>query len=138
MAHPPAGNGQPRPPAQAVEEVRWIEIDLADLGLAADLATPEALAAAAAHLYERFVPYADEGWEWVTYPGSRAFDGWQWSEQAPGGRLLGARLLSRRLAPEEPAGSQRPAHGLSPYRTWQLTTRPWTADPGSKRWQPLR
>ena len=119
------------------QEMRWIEIDLADLELPADAQqTLDGLATAASHVYERFVPYADEGWEWVTHPGSREFQGWVVGERAGQSVLLGARLLSRRAAPDEsPAG--RPAHGISAYRTRQLTGRPWTAEPGSKLWKPF-
>ena len=116
----------------APQEVRWIEIDLSDLGLS-DLESPDGLAMAASHVYERFVPYADEGWEWVTHPGSRDFSGWVVSDQ---GRLLSARLLSRRAADAD-APESRAAHGVSAYRTRQLTGRPWTAEPGSKHWKAL-
>jgi len=113
-------------------EARWIEIDLSDLGLPAEMRNLDERARATAHVYERFVPYADEGWEWVVLPGSRDFDGWV---VAAGGRTLAAaRILSRRVADEETG--QRPAHGLSAYRTRQLTARPWTALPGSKHWRP--
>jgi hypothetical protein len=111
--------------------VRWIEIDLSDLRLPADMRTPDDLAVAAAHVYERFVPYADEGWEWVNYPGSRGFDGWVSS----GRILVSARVLSRQVAPQELATEARPVHGLSAYRTRQLTGRAWTAEPGSKAWR---
>jgi hypothetical protein len=115
---------------------RWIEIDLSDLGLPAEMRRLDELALATAHVYERFVPYADEGWEWVVFPGSREFDGWVVDS---GGRTLAAaRLLSRRVADlsdAEHAG--RPAHGVSAYRARQLTDRPWTAEPGSKRWRSL-
>jgi hypothetical protein len=97
--------------------------------------TLDDLAVAAAHVYERYVPYADEGWQWVNYPGSRAFDGWVYAERASLHILAGARLLSRRTAPEEAAPSSRPGHGLSAYRTRQLTGRAWTAEPGSKVWK---
>ena len=110
---------------------RWIEIDLSDLGLPAAMTRLDELALATAHVYERFVPYADEGWEWVVFPGSREFEGWV---VAAGGRTLAAaRLLSRRVADDNP--SNRPTHGVSAYRTRQLTNRPWTAEPGSKRWR---
>jgi len=116
-------------------EVRFIEIDLSDLGLPADMPTLDHHAVAAAHVYERFVAYADEGWEWVKTPGSRDFDGWVTSE-GPRGRILAAvRLLSRRVAPPESSTGARPAHGLSAYRTRQLTGRAWTAEPGSKLWK---
>jgi hypothetical protein len=114
------------------QELRWIDIDLSDLGLT-DLQSLDGLARAASHVYERFVPYADEGWEWVVHPGSRDFDGWVFSDQ---GRLVTARLLSRRAAEVSDAASQA-AHGVSTYRTRQLTGRPWTAEPGSKHWKPF-
>jgi hypothetical protein len=116
-------------------EGRWIEIDLSDLGLPGNMSRLDELALATAHVYERFVPYADEGWEWVDFPGSRDFDGWLRSSS--GQTLAGARLLSRRVATDEPAPTLRPGHGVSAYRTRQLTNRPWTAEPGSKCWRPL-
>lgn len=125
-----SGNGHARAEARAAVEARVIEIDLSDLALPADVTRPDQLALATAHLYERFVPYADEGWEWVAFPGSRDFDGWIYSDRAR--VLAGARLLSRRLAPAQAA---RASHGVSVYRTRQLTGRPWTAEPGSKLWR---
>jgi hypothetical protein len=116
--------------AQPVSEARLIEIDLSDLGLPADLAQPEQVALAMAHVYERFVPYADEGWEWVTFPGTRDFDGWVVS----GRTLVAARLLSHRA---NVAAVPRAAHGVSAYRTRQLTGRAWTAEPGSKLWRSM-
>ena len=134
--HGHQGNGRPAEGAVG-QEVRWIEIDLSDLGLPADMPTLDHLAVAASHVYERFVPYADEGWEWVTHPGSRDFDGWVYDDQRGSQRtIVAARLLSRRAAVEEPT-TARPAHGVSAYRTRQLTGRPWTAEPGSKIWKPL-
>jgi hypothetical protein len=119
--------------ARLEAETRWIEIDLSDLGLPAEMRRLDELALATAHVYERFVAYADEGWEWVVFPGTREFDGWV---AGPSGRTLAAaRLLSRRVAQTET--TQRPAHGVSAYRTRQLTSRPWTTEPGSKRWRSL-
>ena len=114
---------------------RVIEIDLSDLGLPADMGQPDQLALATAHVYERFVPYADEGWEWVAFPGSREFDGWVVSERAFERTILGARLLSRRAETSDQRTASRPAHGVSAYRTRQLTGRAWTAEPGSKLWR---
>jgi hypothetical protein len=129
------GNGHAGESVRAAAEARWIEIDLSDLGLPAQMTRLDELALATAHVYERFVPYADEGWEWVVFPGSREFDGWV---VAAGGRTLqSARLLSRRVADDEPNTAIRPGHGVSAYRTRQLTNRPWTAEPGSKRWRSL-
>jgi hypothetical protein len=132
-----AGNGHSGGVARAAAEARWIEIDLSDLGLSADMSRMDQVALATAHIYERFVPYADEGWEWVTFPGSRDFDGWVYSEGSRHGTLTAARLLSRRVAGEETAAAVRPTHGVSAYRTRQLTGRPWTAEPGSKLWKSL-
>jgi hypothetical protein len=117
--------------SRSASEARFIEIDLSDLGLSADLSQPDLVALATAHIYERFVPYADDGWEWVTFPGSREFDGWLISRN----RLVGVRLFSRRAAPA--GGAARSAHGVSAYRTRQLTGRPWTAEPGSKLWRSM-
>jgi hypothetical protein len=133
-AHLSNGTAPARPPSIGAE-TRWIEIDLSDLGLAAELPTLDDLALAAAHVYERFVPYADDGWQWVSYPGSRHFDGWVYGQRAQRRIVAGARLLSRRTTPEELAPQARPTHGLSAYRTRQLTGRPWTAEPGSKVWR---
>jgi hypothetical protein len=130
------GNGRNGAAAQPASEVRLIEIDLSDLGLAADLAQPDQVALATAHVYERFVPYADEGWEWVTFPGGHQFEGWVLSERARERTILGVRLLSRRTdSTTQPSATSRPAHGLSAYRTRQLTGRAWTAEPGSKLWR---
>jgi hypothetical protein len=131
------GNGHNGAAAQPVSEVRLIEIDLSDLGLSADLTRPDQVALATAHIYERFVAYADDGWEWVTFPGSRDFDGWVLSDRAPDRTILAVRLLSRRAEPVESAAVSRPAHGVSAYRTMQLTGRAWTAEPGSKLWRPI-
>lgn len=117
--------------------MRWIEIDLSDLQLPALMETHNARALAAAHVYERFVPYADEGWEWVEVPGSAAFDGWTYAEASDRYILAGVRLLCRQVAAVEDASRLRPTHGVSAYRTEQLTGRPWTAAPASKRWAPL-
>ena len=111
-------------------EARLIAIDLSDLRLPADLSRPDVVATATAHVYERFVAYADDGWEWVTFPGARDFEGWQISEH--GRSITGVHLLCRRAAPVE---TTRAAHGVSPYRTRQLTGFAWTAEPGSKRWR---
>ncbi|HEY1297466.1 MAG TPA: hypothetical protein VGJ60_30670 [Chloroflexota bacterium] len=131
------GNGHNGAATPPVSEVRLIEIDLSDLRLSADLSQPDQVAMATAHIYERFVPYADEGWEWVTFPGSREFDGWVVSERAHDRTILSVRLLSRRAEPSESGAVSRPAHGVSAYRTRQLTGRAWTAEPGSKLWRSL-
>lgn len=123
--------------ARQTSEAHLIEIDLSDLGLSADLSHVDQLANAISHVYERFVPYADEGWEWITFPGSRDFDGWVTSEHARPRTIAAVRLLSRRAASSDFAPGSRPTHGLSAYRTRQLTGRPWTAEPGSKLLRPF-
>ena len=133
-AHLGNGTAPARPPSVEAE-TRWIEIDLSDLGLPAEMLTLDHLALAAAHVYERFVPYADDGWQWVTYPGSRQFDGWVYSERNQRRIVGAARLLSRRAMPDEPASTLRATHGVTAYRTRQLTGRSWTAEPGSKVWR---
>jgi hypothetical protein len=120
------------------KDERWIEVDLSDAELGAPLTTLDELAQAAAYVYERFVPYADAGWQWVSQPGTRDFDGWIYQLRNGELKLAGARLLARRLGGAEPDVDVRPAHGVSEYRSRQLTGRPWTGAPGSKRWQPLR
>src|ERR1700716_1325548 len=120
------GNGHAANPPSARAETRWIEIDLSDLRLPADMPTLDDLAVAAAHVYERFVAYADEGWQWVDYPGSRGVDGWVYGEVGSRRILAGARLLSRRAAADASASASRPSHGLSAYRTRQLTGRAWS------------
>ena len=137
MMNDPNGNGHGAQRPSDLLEIRWIELDLSDLTLPAEMPTLDLLAAAAAHVYERFVPYADEGWEWMTHPGSRSFDGWTHETRDNRRVIVSARLLCRRIAPDEPTSGARPAHGLSAYRTRQLTGRPWTAEPGSKIWRPF-
>ena len=132
---PQPGNGRAARPSSAKIDVRSIAVDLADLELPAEMPTLDDLAVAAAHVYERFVPYADDGWEWLSYPGSRDFDGWLYTERADRRIFAGARMLSRRVTTDEAATTVRPMHGLSAYRTRQLTGRPWTAEPGSKIWK---
>ena len=123
------GNGRHGATAQPLSEARLIEIDLSDLCLSGDLSQPDQVALATAHVYERFVVYADEGWEWVTFPGSPEFDGWVVARNV----LMAVRLLSRRAV----LTTARAAHGVSGYRTSQLTGRPWTAEPGSKLWRSM-
>jgi len=118
-------------------ETRTIEIDLAEVGLPAHMPTLGQVAIAAANVYERFAPYADEGWVWVTSPSDPDFDDWLYDERGGRAIIAGVRLLSRRLVEPEAPPTGRPSHGLSAYRTRQLTERPWTAEPGSKLWQPL-
>src|SRR4030081_1249244 len=101
-AHRGNGTAPARPPSVEAE-TRWIEIDLSDFGLAAEMPTLDDLALAAAPVYERLGPSPADGGKGVTYPGSRQFDGWVYSERARRRIFAGARLLSRRAVPEESA-----------------------------------
>jgi len=124
------------PGAQRISDnERWIELDLSDLHLSSDMNSLDYRAEVAAHIYERFVPYADEGWEWVIHPASRRFDTWVTNGGGAGDEILAARLLCRRAEPET-APAPRPSHGLSGYRTRQLTRRLWSAEPASKIYRP--
>ena len=114
---------------------RWIDVDLSDLHLSSDMGSLDHRAEVAAHIYERFVPYADEGWEWVIHPASRRFDSWVTGEGDARSEIIAARLLCRRADGENRPG-ERPAHGLSSYRTRQLTRRLWSAEPASKNYRP--
>lgn len=118
------------------EKTRLIEIDLSDVELTSSMTTHDDRATAAAFVYERFVPYADEGWEWVKHPASPNFDGWVYSERNGERQITAARIMCRRVADTTTEG--RPSHGLSTHRTRQLTTRSWTAEPGSKVWRPIQ
>jgi hypothetical protein len=120
------------------DDEQWIDLDLSDAGLRAPVSTQDDLAAAVALVYERFVPYADAGWEWVTQPGTRAFDGWTYRLSADGDlRVASAHLQIRRVAPVSWQRVGHSTHGVSAYRTQQLTERPWTSEPGSKAWKPI-
>ena len=110
-------------------------VGLSDLHLSSDMSSLDHRAEVAANIYERFVPYADEGWEWVIHPASRRFDSWVTGEGAAQSEIVAARLLCRR-ADDENAKGERPAHGLSSYRTRQLTRRLWSAEPASKNYRP--
>jgi len=126
------------PPATAATtpaNERWIEVDLSDLHLSSDMSSLDHRAEVAAHIYERFVPYADEGWEWVIHPASRRFDSWVTGEGTARSEIIAARLLCRRADGEQAQG-ERAAHGVSSYRTRQLTRRLWSAEPASKNYRP--
>jgi hypothetical protein len=115
---------------------RWIEIDLSDLHLSSAMDSLDHRAELASHIYERFVPYADEGWEWVVHPASRRFDGWVTGNGPAASEIVAARLLCRRVAADTPE-SERSSHGLSEYRTRQLTQRLWSGAPASKAYRPV-
>ncbi len=79
------------------KDERWIEIDLADLHLSSDMSTLDHRAEVASYIYERFVPYADEGWEWVVHPASRRFDDWVTNDSEVTAARMHCRRVSRRL-----------------------------------------
>lgn len=135
---PPSALSWPAVTSSPEYDKRWVDIDLSDLGLRAPLTTLDDLATAVAQIYERFVPYADDGWEWVSQPGLADFDCWTY--QMRDGELVvaSAHLLIRRPSDtrQTPSAVEMP-HAVSAHRTRQLTQRPWTAEPGSKLWKPF-
>jgi hypothetical protein len=116
---------------------RKIFIDLADLDLPWQIKTLDDRATIVSHIYERFVPYADEGWVWVTLPSDPAFADWVYGERAGRVTLDGANLLSRRDSVERVQSPQRAVRAVSLHRLRQLAQRPWTAEPASKAWRRL-
>ena len=137
-----------RPDAEAVDrraershvgtptvEERKIFIDLADLDLPWQIQTFDDRSTIVSHIYERFVPYADEGWVWVTLPSDPAFVDWVYGERDGRVTLEGANLLSRRVSAERVLRPGRAVHAVSLHRLRQLAQRPWTAEPASKAWR---
>jgi hypothetical protein len=118
-------------------EERKIFIDLADLDLPWQIQTFDDRSTIVSHIYERFVPYADEGWVWVTLPSDPAFADWVYGERHGRVTLEGANLLSRRVSVEQAQRPRRAAHPVSLHRLRQLAQRPWTAEPASKAWRRL-
>jgi hypothetical protein len=119
------------PPA----EERTIYVDLSDLRLPWQVHTLDDRAALASHVYERFVPHADDGWSWVTAPSDPEFADWVYGERDGRVTLEGARLLSRRHHAEADARPWQPVHPVTLHRLRQLAQRPWTAEPASKAWR---
>ncbi len=118
-------------------EVRTIFVDLADLDLPWQMRTLDDRATVVAHLYERFVPYADDGWVWVRSPSDPDLADWVYGERDGRVTLEGAKLRSRRAGPEPTQRRWRPVYPVSLHRLRQLAQRPWTAEPGSKVWRRL-
>src|SRR5215212_6578530 len=75
------------------------------------------------HMYERFAPFADEGWEWVTHPSSYEYDGWVYQESEGLLKLAGANLLCRRTLTPELIRAVDPQHHVPQYRMRQLIQR---------------
>lgn len=116
-------------------EEREIVVDLADLDLPWQIKTLDERATIVSHIYERFVPYADEGWVWVMSPSDPAFAGWLYGERDGRVTLEGATLLARRVDSERSHEPRRAVHPTSLHRLRQLAQRPWTAEPASKLWR---
>jgi hypothetical protein len=129
------GDAAASPVARRVEQ-RRIFIDLADLNLTGYLGQPGPRATVTASVYERFTPFADDGWEWTMYPGDPTFDGWVYEHVDGRLTVIGVHLICRRIRLPDPNWVD-PTHHVSEHRVLQLTGTPWTADSGSKRWQEL-
>lgn len=111
-------------------EQRLIYIDLWDMKLGALVEDPEVRSAAVSHLYERFTPFADEGWTWAVHPSAEEFTGWVIQDHEGVARIAGARL--RCIRERRPVPLFAPSDQLSSHRREQLVDRPWTEEPGSR------
>ena len=93
---PPAGShycnrcGRALGPVALPPEQRWIYLDLPEPKDVAYLWASEDRAELVAQLYERFVPFADDGWEWVVHPADRQFTGWVERERDGCREVVGA------------------------------------------------
>ena len=121
---PLIGETPEQPPAPHVEH-RWIYIDLYDLKLPAYLGTLDSRAEAVSYLYERFTPFADEGWEWVVHPADQHFSGWLYQDYQGSLKLAGAELFCRRIRVPRLDNALDTPHHLSSYRLQQLSKRHW-------------
>jgi hypothetical protein len=117
-------------------EQRRIFIDLVDLQVSGYLGEPALRAAVCASVYERFTPFADDGWEWTIHPGDPAFDGWVYEHVDAQLRVIGVHLPCKRVRWPDPNWVD-PTHHVSEYRVLQLTGTPWTAAEGSKLWKEI-
>ena len=120
------------PGARRVEQ-RRIFIDLTDLSIIGYLGQPGLRATVTANVYERFTPFADDGWEWLASPGDPTFDGWVYEHIDDKLTVVGVHLQCRRLRVPGPSWVD-PTHHVSQHRTMQLTGTPWTGSVGSKLW----
>lgn len=130
------GDGTPGPVARRLEQ-RRIFIDLSDLHLTGYLGQPGARATVTASLYERFTPFADDGWEWTIFPGDPTFDGWVYEHVDGKLTVVGVHVVCQRVRLPDPNWVD-PTHHVSEHRVRQLTGTPWTADQGSKRWKEMQ
>ena len=117
----------PKPPVAPSIEYRWIYIDLFDLKLPGYLPNLAARAEVASHIYERFTPFADEGWEWTVHPADPRFSGWLYQDYMGNLKLAGAELLCKRVRVPEIVNAADTHHHLSGHRLRQLSQRPWQA-----------
>jgi hypothetical protein len=118
-----------RPEPEARVEHRWIYIDLFDLRLPADISKLDDRSEVVSYVYERFTPFADEGWEWVVHPADPEFTGWIVQEHWGDRLLAGADLLCRRVQADPAPGTEEPGHYVPAYRTRQLAQNRWRYQP---------
>ena len=121
----PLHGPQPRTEPKPRVEHRWIYIDLFDLRLPSQMRNLDDRSEAVSYVYERFTPFADEGWEWVVHPADAGFDGWVEQEHWGDRLLAGADLLCRRVPVAPASGTEEPGHYVPPYRTRQLAQNRW-------------
>lgn len=140
QAHRRAGDeaelARPTVGSPAFEE-RTIFVDLADLDLPWQMQTLDDRATVVSHLYERFVPYADDGWIWERSPADPELAEWVYDERDGRVTLAGAKLRSRRADLGPAQRRWRAVHQVGLHRLRQLAQRPWTAEPASKLWRRL-
>ena len=114
------------------QEHRWIYIDLFDLRLPAVIIGADERSEVVTYVYERFTPFADEGWEWVVHPADGKFTGWIEQDHWGDRLLAGADLLCRRMVAEPLAGTEEPGHHVPPYRSQQLAQNHWRYQPENR------
>jgi hypothetical protein len=110
-------------------EHRWIYIDLFDLRLPAHMRNLDDRSEVVSYIYERFTPFADEGWEWVVHPADADFEGWVEQEHWGDRLLAGADLLCRRNIIDQAPGTEEPGHYVPVYRMRQLAQNRWRYQP---------
>ena len=115
------GGAAVAPPPPRVEH-RWLYLDLPAPKDAAYRWALEDRAELVAQLGERFVPFADDGWEWADDPADWRFAGWVYREADGCREIVGANLLCQRVraATAGPVAYVAP-HQVSVFRERQLT-----------------
>lgn len=131
----PLAHTEDKPAAQPVVDHRSLYLDLFDLKLPAPLRTLDDVAAATAYLYERFTPFADDGWVWMAQPTSWDFEGWVYQDFEGTRYVAGAHLQCQRVGSSAQAHLVHRSHHVSQHRTLQLVGQPFAAEPGSKIWR---